>query len=97
MNAHSEAPYLASSTLEKLLEHRFIAGLATHLGCRGTREFDVLHSEVDAFGHDIVLECQGAIRHIQLKAMVREGMRRESRSRWRGVRRAASSGCTMTR
>lgn len=77
MNAHSEAPWLASSTLEKLLEHRFIAGLATHLWCRGTRAFDVLHSEVDAFGHDIVLECQGVIRHIQLKAMVREGKRRD--------------------
>lgn len=77
MNAHSEAPYLASSTLEKLLEHRFIAGLATHLWCRGTREFDVLHSEVDAFGHDIILECQGVIRHIQLKAMMREGKRRD--------------------
>ena len=77
MNAPSDAPYLASSTLEKLLEHRFLAGLATHLWCRGTREFDVLHPEVDAFGHDLVIECQGIIRHIQLKAMVRGGKRRD--------------------
>lgn len=77
VNAPSDAPYLASSTLEKLLEHRFLAELTTHLWCRGTREFDVLHPEVDAFGHDLVVECQGIIRHIQLKAMVREGKRRD--------------------
>lgn len=77
MNAPSDAPYLASSTLEKLLEHRFLAGLATQLWCRGTHEFDILHSEVDAFGHDLVIECQGIIRHIQLKAMVRKGKRRD--------------------
>ena len=77
MNAHSEAPWLASSTLERLLEHRFIAELTTHLWCRGTREFDVLRSEVDAHGHDLVIECQGLIRHIQLKAMVRGGKRRD--------------------
>lgn len=76
MNAHSEAPWLASSALEKLLEHRFLAELATRLWCRGTREFDILHPEVDASGHDLVIECQGIIRHIQLKAMVREGKRR---------------------
>jgi hypothetical protein len=77
MNAHFEAPWLASSTLEKLLEHRFLADLTTHLWCRGTRDFDVLHPEVDTFGHDLVIECQGIIRHIQLKAMVRNGKRRD--------------------
>lgn len=77
MNAPFDAPWLASSTLEKLLEHRFLAELTSQLWCRGTREFDILHSEVDAFGHDLVIECQGIIRHIQLKAMVRGGKRRD--------------------
>jgi hypothetical protein len=77
MNTSPTAPYLASSRLEKLLEHRFLAALGTHLWCRGTRDSDILHSEVDAHGHDLVIECQGTIRHIQLKAMVRGGKRRD--------------------
>ena len=57
-----------SSILEKLLEHQFVASLTASLWRRGFREIEVLRAEVDAFGHDIVIEAGGVLRHIQLKS-----------------------------
>ena len=53
---------------EKILEHRFVAELTSCLWLRGIRDIEVLRSEVDAFGHDLVIEANGVIRHIQLKS-----------------------------
>lgn len=33
--------------------------------------FEILRSEVDANGHDLVIECNGCVRHIQLKSTYR--------------------------
>lgn len=70
------APYLHSSGLEKVLEHRFIAELTTGLWLQGCRDFEVLRSEVDASGYDLVVEARGVLRHIQLKSMVKGGKKR---------------------
>ena len=35
---------------------------------RGHRDVEVLRTEVDAFGYDLVIETGGVLRHIQLKA-----------------------------
>ena len=59
----------ASSVLEKVLEHRFVAELTTSLWRSGIRDFDILRSEVDFRGHDLVIEARGIIRHIQLKTL----------------------------
>ena len=67
------APYLESSGLEKVLEHRFVAELSTCLWLDGCRDVEVLRSEVDAHGYDLVIETNGMMRHIQLKSMVRGG------------------------
>lgn len=67
------APYLESSGLEKVLEHRFVAELSTHLWLDGCRDVEVLRSEVDAHGYDLVIEANGMMRHIQLKSMIRGG------------------------
>lgn len=63
-----------SSALEKVLEYRFLAELGTELWRRGI-EFEVLRSDIDANGHDLVIEAGGILRHIQLKAMVKGGKR----------------------
>lgn len=63
-----------SAMLEKVLEYRFLAELATELVMRG-REFEVLRGDTDLAGHDLVIEADGLLRHIQLKAMVAGGKR----------------------
>jgi hypothetical protein len=60
-----ELPAL-SNRLEKVLEYHFLALISAEL-LRRRLDFDVLRGEVDAFGHDIVIEAGGIIRHIQLK------------------------------
>ena len=72
MPAQTDA-YLDSSCLEKVLEHRFVAELTTCLWLAGCRDVEVLRSEVDAHGYDLVVEARGILRHIQLKSMVRGG------------------------
>ncbi len=57
-----------SSTREKLIEHLFIGELLRHLWLRGIRDVEVLRAEVDSGGFDLVVECGGILRHIQLKA-----------------------------
>jgi hypothetical protein len=60
-----------SSLREKLLEHIFIAELMRSLWQQGRRDIEVLRAEVDNGGYDIVICCNGVMRHIQLKAMRR--------------------------
>ncbi|MGB3740109.1 MAG: hypothetical protein WA948_12255 [Pontixanthobacter sp.] len=62
-----EPDHFSSSVQEKVLEHQFVAALTSCLWRRGLRDIEVLRSEVDAFGHDLVVEAGGIIRHIQLK------------------------------
>jgi hypothetical protein len=57
-----------SSTREKLIEHLFIGELLRHLWLQGIRDMEVLRAEVDCGGFDLVVECGGILRHIQLKA-----------------------------
>lgn len=61
-----------SSLREKLIEHVFVGELLRCLWLRGVRQVEVLRSEVDRGGYDIVLECNGICRHIQLKASHRD-------------------------
>lgn len=65
--------YMDSSALEKILEHRFVSELTSRLWLDGCRDVEVLRSEVDAHGHDLVIEARGTMRHIQLKSMIRGG------------------------
>ena len=64
LNDHSSQ----SSQREKVLEHLFVGELLRCLWKRGLRDVEVLRSEVDRGGYDIVVECGGILRHIQLKA-----------------------------
>ena len=64
----TSADYLLSSYRESLLEHLFIGELLRHLWLNGVHRVEVLHSEVDGAGYDVVVECNSVMRHIQLKA-----------------------------
>jgi hypothetical protein len=57
-----------SSLRARILEHIFIGELGQALWCAGIRDFEILRSEVDASGHDLVIECNGIMRHVQLKS-----------------------------
>lgn len=63
-----EHHYRLSSYREKTLEHVFIAECLKALWRRGIYDTEILRSEVDGAGYDLVFECGGIVRHIQLKS-----------------------------
>lgn len=65
-----------SGAREKILEHRLVSDLAEVMMRRGVA-MDVMRGEFDAHGHDVVFEAAGVLRHVQLKAMVAGGKRRD--------------------
>lgn len=69
----STAPHtFDSSTREKVLEHLFLGELLRSLWLQGRRDIEVLRGEVDKGGYDLVIECGGVMRHIQLKSSDRD-------------------------
>jgi hypothetical protein len=66
-----------SATREKILEHRFLADVASELWRRGAFDLSVSFSEVDNSGYDVIIEVGDVVRHVQLKAMREGGKRRD--------------------
>jgi hypothetical protein len=62
------ADYLFSSYRERLIEHLFVGEILRVLWLAGVPQVEVLRSEVDGTGYDVVLECRSITRHVQLKA-----------------------------
>ena len=60
-----------SSLREQALGHVFLGQLLTFMWQSGSRDIEVLKSEVDRGGYDVVLESNGIIRHVQLKSSFR--------------------------
>jgi len=60
---------------EKVIEHAFLAELSRSLLLDLAMPFEVLRSEFDAFGYDVVIEANRILRHVQLKATVATGSR----------------------
>ena len=56
-----------SSLREKLIEHLFLGEVLRELWRRGQRDVEVLQTQVDNNGYDLVIEAGGIMRHIQLK------------------------------
>ena len=68
MLARDEASdYLESSFREKLLEHVFVSELLQEAWLGRGQTMEVLRSEVDSAGYDLVLDCGGITRYVQLK------------------------------
>lgn len=61
------ARYLKSNFYEQLVEHAFISELLQEAWFRYGKTVEVLRSETDTTGYDLLLECNGVIRHVQLK------------------------------
>jgi len=59
--------YLKSTYFEKLVEHAFISEVLQEVYYSFGKSVEVLRSEVDASGYDVVFECNGILRHVQLK------------------------------
>lgn len=59
---------LRSSHREALLEHLFAGEVMKRLWLRGDWRLEVLKPQVDDSGYDLVLEANGVVRHVQLKA-----------------------------
>src|ERR1700730_6420566 len=66
-----------SSLREQALGHVFLGLLLTFMWRNGARDIEVLKTEVDRGGYDVVLESNGVIRHIQLKSSFRGSKVRE--------------------
>jgi hypothetical protein len=66
-----------SSLREQALGHVFLGQLLTFMWQNGARDIEVLKSEVDRGGYDVVLEANGVIRHVQLKSSFRGSKVRE--------------------
>jgi len=57
-----------SSLREQALGHLFLGELLAAMWRSGRRDIEVLKSEVDRGGYDVVLEANGIVRHVQLKS-----------------------------
>lgn len=65
---NNKPDYLESNFREKLLEHVFVSEILQEAWINRNKTIEVLRSEVDSSGYDLVLECNGVIRHVQLKS-----------------------------
>jgi hypothetical protein len=61
------ASYLKSTFYEQLIEHVFISELLQEAWFRLGKTVDELRPEIDSAGYDLLLECNGVIRHVKLK------------------------------
>ena len=64
--------YMKSTFYEQLVEHVFISEVLQEAWYYYGKTVEVLRSEVDASGYDVVLECNEVLRHVQLKTSRRE-------------------------
>ena len=72
-NAASKGELSSQSTLiENTLEYQFCGAITSELLLRG-HAFDLLRSDRDLTGYDLVIEANGVTRHIQLKAQIAGG------------------------
>ena len=76
-NIEASAHSSDSSLREQALGHLFLGQLLTFMWRNGVRDIEVLKSEVDRGGYDVVLESNGVIRHVQLKSSFRGSKVRE--------------------
>jgi hypothetical protein len=60
--------YAESQRRENLVEHCLVAALLQDAWMRRGQSLDILRSEVDAAGYDLVLVCNGVTRYVQVKS-----------------------------
>ena len=67
LSSNADDASLKSSFYEQLTEHVFISEVLQEAWYYYGKTVEVLRSEVDASGYDVVFECNGVMRHVQLK------------------------------
>lgn len=65
--AELEDAYLKSMFYEQLAEHAFVSEVLQEVWYYFGETVEVLRSEVDSSGYHVVFECNGFLRHVQLK------------------------------
>ena len=65
--AQSEDASRKSSFIEQLVEHAFVSEILQEVYYGRGQVVEVLRSEVDSYGYDLILESNGVMRHVQLK------------------------------
>ena len=76
---HTDAAHhLYSSLREKIVEHVFVGDALRILWRRGVFDVEVLRSDFDAHGYDLVLVRGKVVRHIQFKTGIRDKPKRVS-------------------
>ena len=75
LTGDSERHYLHSVLRERIVEHAFVGDSLRRLWQRGATDVEVLRSEFDAGGYDLVMSYRQTVRHIQFKVMVAGGKR----------------------
>ena len=67
-------PHFLHSTLrERIVEHVFVGDMLRRLWQQGITEVEVLRSEFDAGGYDLVVGFRSVMRHIQFKSTLTTG------------------------
>lgn len=77
----NKAHYRYSSLRERIVEHIFVGDALRELWRQGVTDVEVLRSEFDAYGYDLVMSRGSVVRHIQLKASTKKKPVRVSISR----------------
>jgi hypothetical protein len=67
----SDAHFLNSALRERIVEHVFVGDALRHLWQLGVTDIEVLRSEFDAGGYDLVMSYRKVVRHIQFKAVTK--------------------------
>jgi len=62
--------YLHATLRERIVEHVFVGDALRRLWQRGVRDVEVLRSEFDAGGYDLVMGRGRIVRHIQFKTVL---------------------------
>lgn len=65
--------YIHSTLRERIVEHVFVGDTLRRLWQRGVTDVEVLRSEFDAGGYDLVMSRGKIIRHIQFKSVMVDG------------------------
>ncbi|WP_244106440.1 hypothetical protein [Paraburkholderia phenazinium] len=68
-----ERHYVHSSLRERIVEHVFVGEALRALWRHNNTDVEVLRSEFDAGGYDLVMSYRAIVRHIQLKVSVEGG------------------------
>jgi len=63
--------YRNSSLRERIVEHIFVGDALRELWKEGITDIEVLRSEFDAYGYDLVMSRGHIVRHVQFKASTR--------------------------